>query len=529
MNPTHSPTRWLVLLALALLPAILLLWLSHRQAVARAEADLEDHLRIGQKRINELLSTADIRLSRLQADTKATPSPETKKQLDRLVYDDPLFREAGLIDPAGRLVLTTAADQIPPTLIPAAQRSDPRDSRTQIVGLVRTTIMKSDSVIFARPTGLGDGSMNLLVDPELLLMYWDTLDLGPTGYLVFLRAKDNQVIAGRGAIPQSNGFFTADDASGRMRRTTMAANDRVIIHAEVSSNWVFRYWSTELLFLAPVAVCCALLVGALAWWWLNRRPGLDSELIRAMSLDELKVYYQPVVDLDSNRWVGVEALLRWKHPKHGVIAPDVFIPFAEQTGLIGELTKYVVHHAQMDLDSLLRQQRDLYVAINISPCSFSDDSLNQIARSIPREAALQPRRIIFELTERQLITAPAGELVAEMNRLADQGFRFALDDFGTGYSSFTYLLQFKFQILKLAKELLPGPDKNDSVGFVLTSVIELGNKLGLSIVAEGIETEQQLMEIHRRGVAYGQGWHFSPAIAIDELRSRIEKHNQLAG
>jgi EAL domain-containing protein (putative c-di-GMP-specific phosphodiesterase class I) len=182
-----------------------------------------------------------------------------------------------------------------------------------------------------------------------------------------------------------------------------------------------------------------------------------------------------------------------------------------------------VNQAQKDLEELLRTRRDFYVAINISPRSLTDDTLNQIARSIPADAALQPRRILFEMTERELITGPTGELVAEMKRLSDLGFRFALDDFGTGYCSFNYLLQFKFHILKLAKELLPGPDKNESVSIVLDSLIQLGKKLNLALVSEGIENAEQLLELQSRGVSYGQGWHFSPAVAIEELRARLTK------
>jgi sensor c-di-GMP phosphodiesterase-like protein len=526
MTGKPSPNRWLVLLALALIPGILLLWLSHQQAVSRAEHELDEHLRIGQKRVNELLLTADQRLARLQADTNAAVTPETQKQLVRLRYEDPRFREAGLIDAEGRLALSSEKLNFAPIPVSESERSNPKLKSTQLVGRVRTVIMQDQSLIIGRPTGQGQGSLNLLVDPEILTLYWENLELGSTGFLVFLRASDAQVLAGRGAIPQSNGLFQEGDSTGRYRRVVRAGDDSVIIVAEVSSTWVFRYWTTEFLYLAPVGLFCALLVGWLAWFWISRRPGLDDELRRSLTSDELQVYYQPVVDMDTNRWVGVEALLRWQHPKHGTISPSVFIPFAEQTGLMGELTRFVVSQAQKDLEELLRQRRDFYVAINISPRSLTDDTLNQIARSIPSGAALQPRRILFEMTERELITGPTGELVAEMKRLSDLGFRFALDDFGTGYSSFNYLLQFKFQILKLAKELLPGPDKNDSVGIVLDSLIQLGNKLNLALVAEGIENADQLSELQSRGVVYGQGWHFSPAVAIEELRARLAKSDQ---
>ena len=204
-------------------------------------------------------------------------------------------------------------------------------------------------------------------------------------------------------------------------------------------------------------------------------------------------------------------MLRWNHPKQGRIRPDLFIPIAEETGLIAELTQWVIRRAGVELEQVFKQKPNFYLSVNLPPSLLANGQARALLAANPPSSALTPDRLVFELTERQLLQGDL-DITGEMHSLIQLGVRFGVDDFVTGYSSLAYLHRFPFHVLKLDKSFLPTAERADSAVVVLNTLIELGRKLNLLVIAEGIELEPQAKLLQDRDVKYGQGWLYCRAI-----------------
>lgn len=219
------------------------------------------------------------------------------------------------------------------------------------------------------------------------------------------------------------------------------------------------------------------------------RVALARDLRGALLRHELALLYQPQVDLGDNRLVGVEALLRWRHPQHGLISPAVFIPLAEQTGVIGSLTTWV-------LEETLRQCREwrhsglhINVAINLSVRVLHDEQLPETLADLLRRYAIVPSAVTLEVTESTLMTDSAAT-TATLARLHDLGVRISIDDFGTGYSSFSYLKQLPVDEIKIDKSFTRNLHAQSKDAPLISSIVAMAHALGLDVVAEGVETQE---------------------------------------
>ena len=247
-----------------------------------------------------------------------------------------------------------------------------------------------------------------------------------------------------------------------------------------------------------------------------RRLALIGELRRAIADDELVLHYQPTVALRTGRVVGVEALVRWRHPVHGLLAPGEFIPTAERTGLIKPLTARV-------LDSALRQAcqwagrgLESRVAINISPSSLRDPEFPaRVAEALAKWGAV-PGWLKLELTESTLVEDPARALEV-LTRLRALGVSIFIDDFGTGYSSLSYIATLPIQGLKIDRSFVAGMLGNALVHSVVEATISLARALQIRVVAEGVETREQAEALARRGCDEIQGYHVGAPMAADEF------------
>jgi diguanylate cyclase (GGDEF)-like protein/PAS domain S-box-containing protein len=249
---------------------------------------------------------------------------------------------------------------------------------------------------------------------------------------------------------------------------------------------------------------------------------LESDLRRAVRAGELHVHYQPTYTLDEGRLVGVEALLRWRHPVRGDIPPAVFIPVAEQSDLIHEIGRFVLDEScrQAARWHELAPGRSPVVAVNISGRQLQRPGFVDEVHEILRASGLEPRLLTLELTESTLMNDTDGSMQA-LAMLKNLGIRLAIDDFGTGYSSLSYLHRFPVDILKIDRsfvERLSGEDVEESL---VHSIVRLGQTLQLQTVAEGIEDDDQLQRLQRLGCELAQGYHFgrpdSPDVITDLL------------
>ena len=245
---------------------------------------------------------------------------------------------------------------------------------------------------------------------------------------------------------------------------------------------------------------------------------LEEDLREALSRGEIEVYYQPFVNTTTNTVTGVEALLRWHHPERGFIAPDLFIPIAEEANLIAQLGEWALRRACDDAASWPGKLR---VAVNVSPTQFSGGSLPAIVTSALASSGLSPERLELEITEGIFLSDSAATdgIFATLKQI---GVRLSLDDFGTGYSSLGYLRTAPFDKIKIDKTFvraatLPG-SRNAAI---IAAIVALAEALGLETTAEGIETEDQLELIRKLRVSHVQGYIYSPAIDCEALKENV--------
>lgn len=247
------------------------------------------------------------------------------------------------------------------------------------------------------------------------------------------------------------------------------------------------------------------------------RQLLERDLRRALENGELRVHYQPVVSLRDRSLVGLEALVRWHHPTRGAISPAVFVPIAEATGLISQLTQWVLLQTCRQLRVWHRQglDRHLVVSVNLSPTDFLHIEVSQLVADILDVTGLAPDSLVLELTESAMLD-PAVSL-ERLQRLRALGVAVVIDDFGAGYSSLAYLKQLPVSGLKLDRALIDDLVQNRATQAVVRSVLELARALHLHVTAEGIEDEEQFQLLAEFGCDYGQGFWITRPLPPDQI------------
>jgi diguanylate cyclase (GGDEF)-like protein len=251
------------------------------------------------------------------------------------------------------------------------------------------------------------------------------------------------------------------------------------------------------------------------------RRFLLHELQSAIALQSFDVEYQPIVAADGGAMVGVEALLRWTHPTRGPIGPSVFIPLAEQSGLMSQLGEIVLRRALSDG----ARWPTLSVAVNLSPLQIRDRWLVDLVAKIMAETGIDASRVVLEVTEGVLIDNPQ-EAQSRLDALRALGVRLALDDFGTGYSSLNYLQKFPFDRLKIDRSFVASLGTSGNTGAIIQSIVTLGHTLGMKVLAEGVEKDEQRVLLRLAGCGEMQGYLFAkprPAAEIDQALARATR------
>jgi diguanylate cyclase (GGDEF)-like protein len=242
---------------------------------------------------------------------------------------------------------------------------------------------------------------------------------------------------------------------------------------------------------------------------------IKRELRRTLTEQGFDVHYQPIVAAEGQKIVGVEALMRWNHPTRGMISPADFIPVAEQTGLMPQLGEFVLRRALADAV----RWKDTYIAVNISPHQMRDRGFVGLVAAVLADTGIAPCRVMLEVTEGVLIEKPdeAKERLAQLRAL---GVKIALDDFGSGYSSLSYLRRFPIDKLKIDKEFVSPLGRSSDGGVIIQAIMALGRALGLTVLCEGVETEEQRILLRLAGCDEMQGFLFAkpaPRAAIDRM------------
>jgi diguanylate cyclase (GGDEF)-like protein/PAS domain S-box-containing protein len=255
---------------------------------------------------------------------------------------------------------------------------------------------------------------------------------------------------------------------------------------------------------------------------MQERRALESDLRTALAGGQFELFYQPLADLKSGRITGFEALLRWRHPQRGLIAPGDFIPLAEEIGLIVPIGEWVLHQACREAAGW---PAGVQIAVNLSPAQFKSRNLVQTIVLALTNSGISPDRLELEITESVLLYENQNTL-ATLSQIKELGVRIAMDDFGTGYSSLSYLRTFPFDKIKIDRSFIRDLTHSEDCVAIVRAVTSLGASLGMKTIAEGVETNEQLEHLRREGCGEVQGFLISPpksaadiAPLLDQLRA----------
>jgi EAL domain-containing protein (putative c-di-GMP-specific phosphodiesterase class I) len=249
----------------------------------------------------------------------------------------------------------------------------------------------------------------------------------------------------------------------------------------------------------------------------QQRLQLEYDLRQALERGELVLHYQPQIDLRSGGIVGFEALIRWRHPQRGMVAPSEFVPVAEEAGLIGPLGAWVLRAACAQASAWHRDgHAGLQVAVNCSAKQFQEAGFVELVNGILRSTGMPAQRLELEITE-GVIIQHSDEDNARFQALEDMGVRISIDDFGTGYSSLSYLKRLSIHQLKIDQSFVRdiGTDPNDAA--IVSAIVTIAHSLGLEVVAEGVETAEQLSFLRAVGCDAAQGYLFSRPLPAEEF------------
>ena len=259
----------------------------------------------------------------------------------------------------------------------------------------------------------------------------------------------------------------------------------------------------------------------------QERLSMDTALRHALVREELFLHYQPLVSLSTGRVIGMEALLRWHHPKLGVISPATFIPLAEETGLIIAIGEWALKRSCQQAKGLCDELgMDLSVSVNLSPRQFEQSNLLQVIDEALEESGLPPKNLQVELTENTLMINSASNL-EKLQQIRQLGARVAIDDFGTGFCSFSYLLQYPVDRLKIDQSFVMKAVTEPNAATVVRTIVAMSHHLGIKVIAEGVETPDHLRFLAQRKCDEAQGYYFSRPVAAAGFAAAVSAIHRL--
>jgi len=248
----------------------------------------------------------------------------------------------------------------------------------------------------------------------------------------------------------------------------------------------------------------------------------ESKLRNALNEDLLEIYYQPKMDVKTEQLIGMEALLRWKDDELGQIPPSEFIPFAEECGLIGDIGEWVLKQTALQIKEWEKQfQFNLRVAVNISPLHFKEPNFVSKLVEILEETKVSPENIEIEITEMSMMDYNDA-LIGKIQELKELGLTVAIDDFGTGYSSLGYLKEFPVDTLKIDRTFILNISEGESGVAMVAAIIALAHALKLKVVAEGVETHEEMEILKKYNCEYVQGYYFSRPLNVADITEKLK-------
>ncbi len=308
------------------------------------------------------------------------------------------------------------------------------------------------------------------------------------------------------------GYVVAVARSNRYLLGAVAALPVTYMHAQERSTAMV---------LVPVGLVAGIALALAALYLVRRQVALPAMIRAGLRRQEFYMVYQPVVDLCTGEWVGAEALLRWRRANGELMRPDLFIPAAEDAGLIQDITRRVVELVTQDLNDVFSIAPRFHVAINLSPIDLTSGDVLELMGGMAHRMKAGPGNLVIEVTERGFLDRELAQGV--LHSLRDGGVKVAIDDFGTGYSTLAYLENFEIDYLKIDKSFVDTMNLDTPTSQVALHIIGMARSLDIELIAEGVETGTQATLLRELGVQYAQGWHLSRPMAAEELLLGLQR------
>ena len=491
-----------VLILAVLFPVALSIWFAKNNASRTFNQELETYTARTQARIGMVIDQARETLQVLNELQSEPCSPEHLMSLRRLSYTHRYIQEIIWLDGLTPRCSSLESSSSQPPL--------PKPDAINAGGYRAWYTSRSDLGMNFQMVAIGLKRYVVIIDP---LSFIDTVPFSSNPlHLALFGTLSNRVIASTSTlnpevleIAQREHLSKVTLDGNRYELQPMPQfNLMVVSWASLAPQE--KAWRDQLAVWMPVSIFISLLAAAFISRLLTRMQTSRYRLANALKHRALTLHYQPVVELQSGRVVGAEALVRWQQSDGTQLSPDVFITLAEQTGMINELSRYVVDNVFAEMAEWLREHPTQHIAINLAAQDLTSTVLLDRLNELCDEYGVAHHQIAIELTERSFaqpeITGPI------LARYRQAGYPVCIDDFGTGYSSLSYLQELDVDVLKIDKSFIAALDRKR----VTPHIIDMARSLELEMVAEGVEDADQEAWLHRHGVQYGQGWLYSKAL-----------------
>lgn len=530
-HPAHPPAITLVTLRRLLVIGGLLgavaavaagLVISYRQSENDCFQELSAEVHLWADGTRYVFDVAQGTLTHLAQTLPGKTPEEIRDSLRQAVFDRPIFREAGwIVD--GQLVIASYGMVKPPRQIaPDDLKTAPDNDGLYFIPPTKTYLGGTSLIINKRVDE--HTIVDVLISPNSLLVPLSRATKSATTAVFLMRADGLVLLSSEGA--DNVGFPPSRiPAEGRSRHLPglilcqRVGDTPVYAVAFMPRRVLLAHWKKRVPTYGLLAVLAAGLFLAGTWQMRRKVFGLKAEIREAAVLQQFQPLFQPVINVETGACEGAEILMRWVHPRLGVILPALFIPEAEASGLIGLLTLSMLRREAAGLRAFLHRYPQLHLKLNLSTCMLDDaDFVKHLIEALGDESLLL--RFHFELTESVSADDVARQRLQEFKAL---GISLAVDDFGTGYSNLRYLKDLPFDYLKIDKAFVDGISSATESSGLIDSIIGIGKNCGLLLIAEGVEHEEQLQYLRRCGVQSAQGYYISRPISLEDFEQWLKQ------
>lgn len=503
-------------LTVVLLPVVLALWFAHIRAMSETRTQLHSFAQLVLNKTELVIQQADLArdMAQLYQGKMCTPAHQKsmlniirgRLYISELIYaQDDRFLCSTSMAPSVPYIMPTADYKRTPDVSIYYYRDTPFFS-----GYNMTYMQRGNYVVVINPLSYSEVMSD---DPGLLWGVYDTIT--DTFFSASNQAHVKQF------LPLVRGKASTFQLDDRFYTIVRSEKRPIAIIVSTTRDRVHQNFYHEAALTIPFGVICSILM--LLMWWRTRQQYYSPRrlLRRALEKRQLRLHYQPIIDIKNGQCVGAEALMRWPGCKGEVMSPTEFIPLAEKEGMIESITDYVVEEVFNDLGYFLSAHPQIYISINLSASDFHSSRLIALIAEKARDYSVAAQQIKVEVTERGFIDVHKMTPVIQAFRQA--GYEVAFDDFGTGYSNLHNLAALNVDILKIDKSFISTLATNSTSHLIAEHIIEMAQSLHLKTIAEGVETADQMEWLLERGVQYCQGWYFAKALPPQEFMLWLQR------